>query len=437
MSERKGFILAPSKFGKPSADDQGSVSKPKFTGFKQSKLSVLAESKLASINPTATGASETEVPDKSATFSFAPLTKPAGGGNTTTTNTTSENTENVSLTANTDTNPTKGIQNTEEGKTSTFSTTTPAAVKKDFPVFGENLRDKVKNVGTENVQPVFGENLTEKAIVPDKETTAASDTTATDDKTQTQHNTPEKTETKDLGFSSVSGTPQVEAETKTLSESAAELTEQTNSNKRKYEQVAVVTGEEEESNVLKCNVKLYIFDGEKRNWTERGRGVLRLNDSPNSTPGHIFSRLVMRTHGSLRVVLNTKLWREMVCEKVNDKNIRISAWDENIIKIFLISCSQKDAETLHHALECRLNQLKQDSAVAATADNDEDKQKEQLTAASENSTEGSGIGEKSKGVEEETVSDHVVAVTGNDSADREENGEPKSKKLATAESSEN
>ena len=67
---------------------------------------------------------------------------------------------------------------------------------------------KVKNVGAENVQPVFGENLTEKAIVPDKETTAAADTTATDDKTKTHHNTPEKTETKDLGFSSVSGKDQ-------------------------------------------------------------------------------------------------------------------------------------------------------------------------------------------------------------------------------------
>jgi hypothetical protein len=27
-----------------------------------------------------------------------------------------------------------------------------------------------------------------------------------------------------------------------------------------------------------------------RNWTERGRGLLRLNDAPNSSPGHLKSR---------------------------------------------------------------------------------------------------------------------------------------------------
>ena len=44
--------------------------------------------------------------------------------------------------------------------------------------------------------------------------------------------------------------------------------------------VDVVTGEEEESNVLQANVKMYLFDTEKKNWAERGRGVLRLNDEP-------------------------------------------------------------------------------------------------------------------------------------------------------------
>ena len=46
-------------------------------------------------------------------------------------------------------------------------------------------------------------------------------------------------------FVLVSGTPIVEGggeEGKTLKESAAELTQQTNSNKRKYDEVAVVTG---------------------------------------------------------------------------------------------------------------------------------------------------------------------------------------------------
>ena len=41
-------------------------------------------------------------------------------------------------------------------------------------------------------------------------------------------------------------------------------------------------------------------------WIERGRGTLRLNDKQleNQT---LQSRLVMRTQGSLRVILNTKV----------------------------------------------------------------------------------------------------------------------------------
>ena len=103
---------------------------------------------------------------------------------------------------------------------------------------------------------------------------------------------------------------------KTLHEAAAEYTE-SHSNKRKYDVVDVVTGEEEESNVLQANVKLYIFESEKKNWVERGRGTLRLNDDPSSTPGHLRSRLVMRTVGTLRIVLNTKLFPNMKCEKVS------------------------------------------------------------------------------------------------------------------------
>ena len=42
------------------------------------------------------------------------------------------------------------------------------------------------------------------------------------------------------------------------------------------------------------------------NWVERGRGTLRLNDKQveNQT---LQSRLVMRTQGCLRVILNTKV----------------------------------------------------------------------------------------------------------------------------------
>ena len=48
----------------------------------------------------------------------------------------------------------------------------------------------------------------------------------------------------------------------------------------------------------------------------------------------------MRTQGSLRVVLNTKLWPSMTLEKGNEKSLRITAMDsEKDIKIYLIMVS--------------------------------------------------------------------------------------------------
>ena len=50
----------------------------------------------------------------------------------------------------------------------------------------------------------------------------------------------------------------------------------------------------------------------------------------------------MRTQGSLRVVLNTKLWPSMTLEKGNEKSLRITAMDsEKDIKIYLIMVSTR------------------------------------------------------------------------------------------------
>lgn len=57
--------------------------------------------------------------------------------------------------------------------------------------------------------------------------------------------------------------------------------------------------------MLQINCKLFAFDNTLSNWTERGRGTLRVNDK--DTPEGRSSRLVMRLLGNLRVVLNTKV----------------------------------------------------------------------------------------------------------------------------------
>lgn len=90
----------------------------------------------------------------------------------------------------------------------------------------------------------------------------------------------------------------------------------------------VITGEEDEVNVLQLHCRLFIFDGNNSTWIERGRGLLRLNDSKTADEKNVVSsRLIVRTKGSLRVMLNTKVWDGMRVERVGDKNVRLMAVD--------------------------------------------------------------------------------------------------------------
>lgn len=51
-----------------------------------------------------------------------------------------------------------------------------------------------------------------------------------------------------------------------------------------------------------------------------------------------YFQLVMRTQGSLRLILNTKLWAQMQIDKASEKSIRITAMDteDQGVKVFLI-----------------------------------------------------------------------------------------------------
>ena len=71
------------------------------------------------------------------------------------------------------------------------------------------------------------------------------------------------------------------------------------------------------------------------------------------------SRIVMRTVGSLRVILNTKVYHGMSVEKPNEKSVRLTGLDdEGVVKVFLVYSSPKDTEALHCALKSRLAELK-------------------------------------------------------------------------------
>ncbi|PSN38435.1 hypothetical protein C0J52_12731 [Blattella germanica] len=146
-----------------------------------------------------------------------------------------------------------------------------------------------------------------------------------------------------------------EKPSKSLSEAAREY-EEARAVKRKYEEVQVITGEEDEVNVLQMNCKLFAFDKTGGTWVERGRGTLRLNDKDSGSHGSgMQSRVVIRTTGTLRVVLNTKIWAGMSVDRPSPKSVRLTAMDNSgQIKVFLVMSSPKETEQLHRSLECRV-----------------------------------------------------------------------------------
>ncbi|XP_055514311.1 ran-binding protein 3-like isoform X1 [Leucoraja erinacea] len=202
-------------------------------------------------------------------------------------------------------------------------------------VFGENMSERVLSFPrpgdacTEsNSDQLFAEN-------PPAASGSASETS--------QETTPEK----------------VNNVTESLEESAAAYTKAT-AKKCLLKKVEVITGEEAESNVLQMQCKLFVFDKTSQSWVERGRGLLRLNDMASGDDGALQSRLVMRTQGSLRLILNTKLWAQMQIDKASEKSIRITAMDaeDQGVKVFLISASSKDAGQLYSALHHRILALR-------------------------------------------------------------------------------
>ncbi|NXU94122.1 RANB3 protein, partial [Xiphorhynchus elegans] len=191
---------------------------------------------------------------------------------------------------------------------------------------------------------VFGQNMSERVLSPPKSNEGS-----------TENNKENAATESGSESSSQEATPEKES----LAESAAAYTKAT-ARKCLLAKVEVITGEEAESNVLQIQCKLFVFDKSSQSWVERGRGLLRLNDMASTDDGTLQSRLVMRTQGSLRLILNTKLWAQMQIDKASEKSIRITAMDteDQGVKVFLISASSKDTGQLYAALHHRILALR-------------------------------------------------------------------------------
>ncbi|KAM9844591.1 ran-binding protein 3b isoform 1-T1 [Aulostomus maculatus] len=230
---------------------------------------------------------------------------------------------------------------------------------------------------------VFGQNMSERVLSPPKGESSNEDnkevSAAPASEPSSQETTPEK----------------VNSVSESLEESAAAYTKAT-AKKCILEKVDVKTGEESESNVLQMQCKLYVFEKTAQSWIERGRGLLRLNDMASTDDGTLQSRLVMRTQGSLRLILNTKLWPQMQVDKASEKSVRITAMDteDQGVKVFLISGSSKDigqlAAALHHRILALKSRVEQEPEAPATTipeaavpqSNEDDSDEEDNTSAS-------------------------------------------------------
>ncbi|XP_047633324.1 ran-binding protein 3 isoform X2 [Phacochoerus africanus] len=277
------------------------------------------------------------------------------------------------------------------------SSETPTATNYFLQYISSSLENSTNSADAACSKFIFGQNMSERVLSPPKLNEVSSDANRENiaaesgSESSSQEATPEKANNV----------------AESLAESAAAYTKAT-ARKCLLEKVEVITGEEAESNVLQIQCKLFVFDKTSQSWVERGRGLLRLNDMASTDDGTLQSRLVMRTQGSLRLILNTKLWAQMQIDKASEKSIRITAMDteDQGVKVFLISASSKDTgqlyAALHHrilALRSRVEQEQEAKTPApepgAAPSNEDDSDDDDVLAPS--GATGSGAGDEGDG----------------------------------------
>lgn len=220
---------------------------------------------------------------------------------------------------------------------------------------------------------VFGQNIRERIIgVPDTSASSGEDNpgeSSSSDASKLFAVSGPSTES-----STASGSNGTEAKESSTVEDLTKVTreyEESRVQKRKLDAVETFTGEEDESNILDMSCKLFAFVAS--NWEQRGPGSLRLNDvkrAGNDANTDARSRLVFRTLGNFRVLLNTKVWGGMVVEKPSQKSLRLTAIDpaDGSVKIYLVMARPDDISNLYSALKRRIEaERKREKTVESTS----------------------------------------------------------------------
>lgn len=229
--------------------------------------------------------------------------------------------------------------------------------KPTFLMLGTSTKDSVNTTVTPCASEpnfVFGQNLQERVMIAND----AENSEKTENEEKKEEKKEESTNengSTELLFSNASAACRTTSKPGlTLTEAAQELEEANRANKRKYSQITPLTGEEGETNILQINCKFFAFDKASGGWQERGRGTLRLNDRDEE------SRLVGRTAGTQRLIMNTKIWPGMTAERAAPKSLRLTAMDvQGSIRIFIVQAAPKEVEQLHNLLQQRLKRAQE------------------------------------------------------------------------------
>lgn len=148
----------------------------------------------------------------------------------------------------------------------------------------------------------------------------------TEQKPEEETKTADSSDTKDGKEESV-----IELPTEKESEKKSKEATKDDENVIKLTKREIKSGEESEVCVFQANAKLYQLSDLKSGWKERGTGNIKLNEDPNTKK----ARIVMRSRGILKVILNLPLIKGFSIQKGfpgslnGEKFVRIIAIDDN------------------------------------------------------------------------------------------------------------
>ncbi|CAF1251621.1 unnamed protein product [Didymodactylos carnosus] len=151
------------------------------------------------------------------------------------------------------------------------------------------------------------------------------------------------------------------------------------------------TGEEDEITKFQMGGKLFVYNSEKQQFTERGYGILKINDRFDEQTNRYHSRLIMRLDKSFRVILNSPIIYKMTVERATDRSVRFGAQDENILKVFVIKATPYDCIAFQSELKTRIQIIER-----LQLEENQKNEREQQTRTTKNNDLNDSFGDSSQ-----------------------------------------